>query len=127
MNKSGNSKTASASASIVPNWTPDTVFPAAISNNTLVVAGAGPVTITFHADYQNDGLTGTATLYLYKNGVSIETLAVSSGSAAKDLTWTGVVANGDQIAAYFKPWSADYSNYGLTIKGTTSYIEIAPA
>lgn len=106
----------------VTGWVADSINPATISGNKLIVDELDVVTITTNIDVLP--LLGLV-VELRRNGVTLAS-ATWPGDAVrsvKTLTWTGAVAPDDEIYLVANPSGTSVS---FTLHNTTTWVDLAP-
>lgn len=89
--------------SVVTGFASDSNHPAVVtSGTTLVVAGGGTVTVTANIMWETVRSDDTVRFDIMRNGASVSNATTTAGSTTGSLTvsWTGSLANGDQIQLY---------------------------
>lgn len=90
-------------STVVTGFASDVTDPAAVTGGTtLVVAGAGAVTVTARIEWETGQNSDTVRFDIMRNGVSVAngTTPTDANIGTMTVAWTGTVANGDQIQLY---------------------------
>ncbi|WP_298445907.1 hypothetical protein [Gordonia sp. (in: high G+C Gram-positive bacteria)] len=125
MNKSGNQSFSYYGGSdiLLTGWTSDATYPSTIVSNVLIAQGAGTVTVSCSVNVSSNSSGTGASAYLRLNGVQIGS-TMSWGILAtgvKTATWTGAVANGDEISVWVNKSGAGSS---ATVSATNTWVNV---
>lgn len=101
MDKSGSYPAPANSLTKVTGWAPGTGATSVdIVNNELVVNGDGNITVSVQLTRSSTDSTNS-NIRLYRNGVQVQASATFGFANTQSLSWTGNVAAGDTLAAYY--------------------------
>lgn len=118
INKSGSWAISTGGLAQVTGWASDGTYPAAIHADALVVAGSAHVTVT--VSVQRTFNFVSSTVELRRNGTAIQSGSFSGESGT--LTWTGDIADGDQLTV----WASRSSGTSVSVLAGT-YIDVNPS
>ncbi|MGJ5667812.1 hypothetical protein QLG13_08075 [Rhodococcus aetherivorans] len=122
MNKSGTAPTMPANATTkIPGWTADAGHPqTSIVNDSLVVNGPGNITVTMSITRGTTFGALNDNVKIYRNGAQVAVSPNFSTGGTQTATWSGTVALGDRIEAYYT--NAEFSSTNTVTGGYLQYV-----